>query len=195
MRQCHRWRAEFSRIGDGKINLALGWDTAFEGNAICLGDRIAVTMFDEVQPLFLLQRSLEVGGFANQARLSLLTNAAAKQWLDEDKLVAVDQPLDLVLRRVRPQHLASGKLDIVEQSRAIQHSGNLHHYLSHLCVRRVKRPTRPTGRGWPALLPLSDTRYLVVRLDYVFELTHLACAACPESVCSDERRYLLPKPM
>src|SRR6266581_3130528 len=41
----------------------------------------------------------------------------------------------------------------------------------------------------------GHTRYLVVRLDYVFEPTHVLCADCPKSVCSDERRCLLPKPM
>jgi hypothetical protein len=54
--------------------------------------------------------------------------------------------------------------------------------------RRVRLPC-------PLCATCGHKRSLVVRLDYVFEPTHVLCADCPESVCSDERRCLLPKPM
>jgi len=106
-----------------------GRDAALEGDAVCFGGGIAIAMLDEVKPLFFIQRGLEVGRFADQARFPFLTNTAAKQRLDEDELVPVNQALNLVLGRIRPQNLCSGKFDIVEQACAVQHSGNLHHSL------------------------------------------------------------------
>ena len=126
MRQRHRRSPKLRRIGNGEIDLVLGRDAALEGDAIGLGDRIAVPMLDEIQPFLFLQRGLEVRRLADQAGLALLADAAAKQRLDEDELMPVDQALNLILGRARPQNLGSGELDIVEQSRPVQHSGDLH---------------------------------------------------------------------
>src|SRR5580704_6831242 len=60
MGQCHCRRAELCRISYGEVDLMLCRDTALEGDTVRLGDGIAVAMFDEVEPLFLLQCSLEV---------------------------------------------------------------------------------------------------------------------------------------
>ena len=129
MRQRHRRSPELGRIGDGEIDLVLGGDAALERDAIGLGDRIAVPMLDEIQPFLLFQRGLEVGRLADQAGLALLADAAAKQRLDEDQLVPVDQALNLILGCARPQNLGSGELDMFEQPRSVQHSGDLHRSL------------------------------------------------------------------
>ena len=78
MGQCHRRRAELCRISDGEVDLMLCRDTTLEGDAVRLGDGIAVAVFDEVEPLFLPQRSLEVRGLADQTRLPLFANASPK---------------------------------------------------------------------------------------------------------------------
>jgi hypothetical protein len=71
----------------------------------------------------------------------------------------------------------------------IQESGCLDSIIAHFC---------PSGRWAATFATVSatsgHTRSSVVRLDYV-EPTHVLCADSPKSVCSDERRCLLPKPM
>jgi hypothetical protein len=49
-----------------------------------------------------------------EARLALLADAALEQRLDEYRAVAVDQRLDLLLARVRAEHLRVGKPQTAE---------------------------------------------------------------------------------
>lgn len=114
----------------------LGRYSALESHAVGLGDRISVPVFDKIQPLLLLERRLEIGRLADEAGLALLADAASEQRLDEDELVPIDQALDLVFGRTRTQDLGRRKLDMLEQSSSIQHSGDLHSSLQAAVGRR-----------------------------------------------------------
>jgi hypothetical protein len=83
-------------------------------------------MLDEVEPLLFFQGRLEVARLADQPGFALLADAASEQWLDEDELMPIDQPLDFVFARARAQDLGGRKLDMSEQLSPIQHSGDLH---------------------------------------------------------------------
>src|SRR5262249_28051832 len=122
----HRRRAVMRRISDREIDLVLGGDTALESDSVRLGPRVAVLVFDEVKPLLLFERGLEVARAADQAGLALLADAAAKYRLYENELMAVDEALDLLLCSLRSEHFGCGKVHVLEQRRTIKHSGNVH---------------------------------------------------------------------
>ena len=128
--QGHRRRAELGVVGDGEIDLVLGGDAGLEGDPVRLGIGIAVAVLGEIEPLLLGERGLQVAGGADQPGLALLAHAAAEHRLDEDQPVPVDQRLDRVLARVRPQHLGPGETHVVEQFRAIKHAVQLHRRIS-----------------------------------------------------------------
>ena len=100
--------AKARAVGDGEVDLALGRHRALEGDAVGLGGEVAGAVLDEIEPLFLFQGSLEIGGAAEQAGLALLAHAALEDRLDEDRSVAADQRLDLVLARRRAEDLRRG---------------------------------------------------------------------------------------
>jgi hypothetical protein len=81
----------------------LGGHPAPEGHAVCLGDRIAVAMLDEIKALFLGQRGPQISRLADQAGLAFLAYTAFEQRFDEDELVAVDEVLDLIFGRAWTQ--------------------------------------------------------------------------------------------
>jgi hypothetical protein len=81
MRQRHRRGAKLRRVVDGEIDLVLGRDSALERDAIGLRDCISVPMLDEIQPLLLSQRGLEVRRLADQAGVALLADTATKSGL------------------------------------------------------------------------------------------------------------------
>ena len=118
--------AKARAVGDGEVDLALGRHRAFEGDAVGLGGEVAGAVLDEIEPLFLFQGGLEIGGAAEQAGLALLAHAALEDRLDEDRSVAADQRLDLVLARRRAEDLRRGMARELEQPRAVQHAGDLH---------------------------------------------------------------------
>ena len=95
-------------------------------------------MLDEVQPFLFPQRGLEVARPADQTGLALLADAAPKQRLDEDELVAVDQALDLVLRCAGSEHFGGGEIHMLEKLRTIQHPGNLHLVLAIKVLQRLR---------------------------------------------------------
>src|SRR5262245_65137153 len=126
MGERHRRRAVVRRIGDREIDLVLGGDSALESDAIGLGPRIAVLVLDEIKPLLLLERGLEVARTADQAGLALLADAAAKYRLYENELMAIDEVLDLILCRLRSEYFGCGKVHVLEQRRPIKHAGDVH---------------------------------------------------------------------
>ena len=91
-----------------------------------------MVVLDEVEPLLLLQRGFEIARLADQPGLALLADAALEHRLYEDELVAIDQPLDLVFRRGGAKHFGGGKIDMLEELRAVEHSGDLHDGLATL---------------------------------------------------------------
>ena len=104
----------------------LGRYRAFESDAVRLGELIAVSMLDEVEPLLLLERGLEILGPAQQASLTLLADPSLEYGLDEHRAMALDQRFDLVLARVRTQHLGSREADELQHSAAVEHARHLH---------------------------------------------------------------------
>ncbi len=122
----HRRGAEFGGVVDREVDLVLGRHARLEGHAVRLGAGIAVAMLDEIKPLLLLQCGLEIARLADQPGLALLADAALEHRLDEDQLVAIDQPLDLVFRCGWAEHFGGGKIDMLEELRAVEHSGDLH---------------------------------------------------------------------
>ncbi len=130
MGERHRRGAEFGGIADREVDLVLGRHARLEGHSIGLGAGVAVAVLDEIEPLLLLQRRLEIARLADQPGLALLADAALEHRLDEDQLVAVDQALDLVLRRAGPEHFGGREIDMLEKLRAVQHSGDLHDNLT-----------------------------------------------------------------
>src|SRR5260370_1233309 len=85
----------------------LGRHRALESDAVRLGELVAMAMLDEVKPLLLLERGLEILGPAQQASLTLLADPSLEYGLDEHRAMALDEPLDLILARIRPQDLGS----------------------------------------------------------------------------------------
>jgi hypothetical protein len=116
------WERRVGVMGLG----VLGGDAALESDAVGLGPRVAVLMLDEIKPLLLLERGLEVARAADQAGLALLADAAAKYRLYKNELMAVDEALDLVLCRLRSEHFGCGKVHVLEQRRPIKHTGDVH---------------------------------------------------------------------
>jgi len=137
MGEGHGGRAVAGVVGDREVDLVVGRHAGLEGDAVGLGAGVAVAVFGEVQALLLGKRGLEIAGPADQIGLALLADAAAEQRLDEDQAVAADQVLDLVLARVRPQHLRGRESDMAEQPRSVEHAGQLHR----------KAPSRPAPAG------------------------------------------------
>src|SRR5260370_8915534 len=78
-------------------------------------------MLDEVEPLLLLERGLEILGPAQQACLALLAHSALEYGLDEHRAMALDQRFDLVLARVRTQHLGGREADELHHSATVNH--------------------------------------------------------------------------
>ena len=126
MRQGHRRRAKVGRVADREVDLVLGGHAGFEGHAVGLGLDVADLVLGEVQAFLLGQRGLQVLRAAEQAGLALLADAALEYRLDEDQAVLVDQRLDLLLAGVGAEHFGGGEAREFEQTRAVQHSGNLH---------------------------------------------------------------------
>src|SRR5437870_2748787 len=87
---------------------------------------MAVTVLDEVEPLLLLERGLQVLGTAQQARLAFLADAPFEDGFDEHRAVALDERLDLLFARIRSQHLGRRKADELQHPGAIQHACDLH---------------------------------------------------------------------
>jgi hypothetical protein len=100
----HRRRAKVRRVGDREVDLVLGRDRGLERDAVRLGELVAVTVFDEVEALLLLERGLQVLRAAQQAGFALLADAALEHRFDEDLAMAVDQRLDRLFARVGTQH-------------------------------------------------------------------------------------------
>ena len=121
-----RRRAIASVVGDREVDLVLGRHAALEGHAVGFGEGVAVAVLGEVEALLLGQRAAQIGGSADQSRLALLADAALEQRLDEDLAVALDQIPDLVFRGVGAEHLGGRKVDVPEQRRPVQKSGQLH---------------------------------------------------------------------
>ena len=104
----------------------LGRHRALEGDAVRLGELVAMAMLDEVKPLLLLERGLEILGPAQQASLTLLADPSLEYGLDEHRAMALDEPLDLILARIRPQDLGSREADEPQHSAAVEHARDLH---------------------------------------------------------------------
>ena len=114
MGQGHCGRAIPGVVGDREIDLMFGRHAGLEGDAIGLGIGIAVAMFREIEPFLFGQGGLQIGGLANQPGLALLANTAAKQGLDEDQPVAVDQALDIVFAGIGAEDFGCRKPDMVQ---------------------------------------------------------------------------------
>ncbi len=93
----------------------LGRHARLEGHPIGLGSGVAVPVLDEIEPLLLLQRGLEVARLADQPGLAFLADAALEHRLDENQLVSIDQALNLVFRCARTEHLGGREIDMLEQ--------------------------------------------------------------------------------
>ena len=104
----------------------LGRHCALEGDAVRLGELVAMAMLDEVKPLLFLERGLEILGPAQQACLTLLADPSLEYGLDEHRAMALDERLDLILARIRPKHLGSREADEPQHSAAVEHARNLH---------------------------------------------------------------------
>src|SRR6476620_11541639 len=104
----------------------LGRHRALESDAVRLGELVAMAMLDEVKPLLLLERGLEILGPAQQASLTLLADPSLEYGLDEHRAMALDEPLDLILARIRPQDLGSREADEPQHSAAVEHARDLH---------------------------------------------------------------------
>src|SRR6266540_4709075 len=104
----------------------LGRHRTLESDAVRLGKLIAVAMLDEVEPLLLLERGLEVLGPTQQTCLALLADAPLEYGLDEHRAMALDQRLDVFFARVRPQHLGHRKADELQHPATIEHARDLH---------------------------------------------------------------------
>ncbi len=146
VRERHRRRPEPRRVGDREVDFVLRRHRALEGDAVRLGRLIAVTVLDEVQPLLLLERGLQVARAAEEPGLALLADATLEQRLDEHRAVAIDQRLDLLLARVRAEHLRDGKAGKAEELGAVQHACDLHVGLrgnTRVLRRGCQRPGRP----------------------------------------------------
>jgi hypothetical protein len=104
----------------------LGRHRALESDAVRLGELVAMAMLDEVKPLLLLERGLEILGPAQQASLTLLADPSLEYGLDEHRAMALDEPLDLILARIRPQDLGSREADESQHSAAVEHARDLH---------------------------------------------------------------------
>ena len=94
--------------------------------AVGLGGGVAVAMLGEIQAFFLRKGGAQIAGLADQPRLALLADAAAKDRFDEQQAVTVDHRLDLVFGRIGSKHFGRGKADMGQQPRTREHSGHLH---------------------------------------------------------------------
>ena len=141
----HGRRAEVGRVGDREIDLVLGRHRGLEGHAVGLGDDVADPMLDEIEPLLLLQRGLEVGRAPEQAGLALLADAALEHRLDEHRAVAVDQALDLVFAGVGAENFRRRKARELQQLGAVKHACDLHRLLRDGTV--VDHRGAPTAAG------------------------------------------------
>ncbi len=101
-------------------------DATLEADAVGLGHGVAVLVLGDIQPLLFDQPTCQVGGAADLAGLAHLADRALEQRLDEDLAVMADRVLDLVFAGVRAKHLGDGEVDVLQQGRAVQHSGELH---------------------------------------------------------------------
>jgi hypothetical protein len=142
-------RPEARVVGDREVDLVLGRHAAFEADAIGLGDDVAVAVLGEVQALLLGERLRQRGGTPDEPGLALLADRAPEQRLDEHLAMAPDQVLDLVLAGIRAEHFGRWEVDVLQQRRAVQQSGELHG-----CV-PFRRPGAGGAGEGPAVTRLS----------------------------------------
>src|ERR1019366_2617817 len=119
-------------VGDGEVNLELGRNVNLEGDTLPLGGHVADAMLDKVQALFLCQSLLEVMSTPDQASLALLAHTPLEHRFNENRSTPLDQCLDLLLRRLRAEHVRGRKPHVLEKVRTVQHPGELHRSSSSL---------------------------------------------------------------
>jgi hypothetical protein len=97
-----------------------------------------------------VQRRLKIARLTDQPGLAFLADAALEYRFDENQLVTIDQTLDLVFRCTGTEHFSGREINMLEQLRPIEHSGDLHgrEIPSANCVRQSlpqKLPQRARG--------------------------------------------------
>ena len=126
--QGHGRGPEAGRVGDREVDLVLGRHGALEGHPVGLGHDGSDPVLDEVEPLLLLERRLQVGGPTEQPGLALLADAALEHRLDEDAAVAVDERPDLFLAGVGAEDLRGREPGELKQLGSMEHACDLHLY-------------------------------------------------------------------
>ena len=91
----------------------LGRHAVLEGDAVRLGAGIAEAVLDEIEPLLLLQRGLEVARLADQPGLAFLADAALEHRLDKNQLVSIDQALNFVFRCAGTENFGGREIDML----------------------------------------------------------------------------------
>jgi hypothetical protein len=79
----------------------LGRHGTFEGDTVCFGERVADAVFNEIEPLLLVESSLQIRGAANEAGLAFFADPALEDGFDEDRPV-------LLMSALMSSSLASG---------------------------------------------------------------------------------------
>src|SRR5262249_34823603 len=151
--------------GDREIDLVLGRHRALEGDPVGLGGDMADAVLDEIESLLLLERGSQILGAAEQPRLALLADAALEDRLHEDRAMAVDERLDLLLAGIGAEPLRSREPGELQQLCAVQHARDLHRVLASSLGTGPSGgdPTRETlSRSCRVNdpLPLRERRYL-----------------------------------
>jgi hypothetical protein len=99
---------------------------AFEGDAIRLGNGVAVPMLRKIQPLLFRQCCLDIACATDKSRLSLLADIALEDRLDENFAVAINQALNFIGGGARSEYVRHRELHVLEKARAVKQSRYLH---------------------------------------------------------------------